>query len=61
MNYLQAQTTSNMKYIFTSLAAWLVISILIQTQSLAETNPVLPEQWTPENAVEFALANNPDK
>jgi outer membrane protein TolC len=27
---------------------------------LAEGTPIIPDHWTPENAVRFALANNPD-
>lgn len=39
-------------------AAFLLLSI--QSQAVAEKNIVVPDQWTTENAVHFALENNPD-
>jgi outer membrane protein TolC len=49
-----------MKYSITSLATWLFLFATAQTQAMAENSPIIPDQWTPENAVIFALANNPD-
>lgn len=42
------------------ITAWFVCAIFSQTFALADDTPMIPTQWTPENAVSFALANNPD-
>jgi outer membrane protein TolC len=42
------------------IGAWLTLFFIGCTVVLAEGTPIIPDHWTPENAVRFALANNPD-
>lgn len=58
MYHLNYATTIIMKRRIRPLA--LTLLLFITAAASAETNPPVPEQWTPGNAVRYALANNPD-
>ncbi|MCL7488084.1 MAG: TolC family protein [Desulfobulbaceae bacterium] len=60
MDYPLGPTNVFMKRITATLMLLLLLSAIVRTPVMARSNPPVPEEWTPENAVAYALANNPD-